>query len=107
MLTCVRDYNEVIMSSTSRFAQGWIAPKIVTSENQDEVAGIQPVSGAELGPLICESRRHPRCRVADLSTGVEIAMHSSDMHSWDPTLYPTAILGYFLLYYACAHLLTL
>lgn len=107
MLTCFRDYNKVVMSSTSRFAQGWIAPKIVTPENQDEVAGIHPVSGAELGPLIGECLRYHMYSVADLSTGVEIAMHSSDMHSWDPTLYPTAILGYFLLYYACAHLLTL
>ncbi|WWD09406.1 hypothetical protein V865_007529 [Kwoniella europaea PYCC6329] len=80
-----RDYKQVVMDS--HFPQGWLAPKYVTPENQDEVGGIYAVSGEDLDPLL------------------EIALSPGDSHSWDPTLYATALLGYFLFFYVVSNIL--
>ncbi|WVW82297.1 hypothetical protein I302_104303 [Kwoniella bestiolae CBS 10118] len=80
-----RDYQQVVMDS--HFPQGWLAPKYVTPENQDEVQDIDAVSGEELDPLL------------------EIALSPGDSHSWDPTLYATALLGYFLMFYVVSNIL--
>jgi hypothetical protein len=34
-------------------------------------------------------------------------MSSGSMHSWDPSIYPISLFGYFFGYYLCAHLLQL
>ncbi|OCF55462.1 hypothetical protein L486_06946 [Kwoniella mangroviensis CBS 10435] len=80
-----RDYKQVVMDS--HFPQGWLAPKYVTPENQDEIGGIYAVSGEDLDPLL------------------EIALSPGDSHSWDPTLYATALLGYFLIFYVVSNIL--
>ncbi|WRT64160.1 uncharacterized protein IL334_001089 [Kwoniella shivajii] len=80
-----RNYNQVVLDS--HFPQGWLAPKFVTPENQDQIRGIQAVSGQ------------------DLNSALEISLSSGEGHSWDPTLYATALLGYFLLFYVCSNAL--
>ncbi|ODO11658.1 hypothetical protein I350_00442 [Cryptococcus amylolentus CBS 6273] len=78
-----RDYEQVVLAS--HFPAGFLAPKQVTPENEKEVGHIQAASGYPLDPLL------------------EIALSTGDMHSWDPTLYATALLGYFLIYYIFSH----
>ncbi|WWC58717.1 uncharacterized protein I303_101261 [Kwoniella dejecticola CBS 10117] len=80
-----RDYDQVVLDS--HFPQGWLAPAYITPENKDEVAGIQATSAEDLDPLI------------------EIALSPSESHSWDPTLYATALLGYFLFFYVVSNLI--
>ncbi|ODO07179.1 hypothetical protein L198_00758 [Cryptococcus wingfieldii CBS 7118] len=77
------DYEQVVLAS--HFPAGFLAPKQVTPENEKEVGHIQAASGYPLDPLL------------------EIALSTGDMHSWDPTLYATALLGYFLIYYIFSH----
>ncbi|WVQ82767.1 hypothetical protein IAT38_004899 [Cryptococcus sp. DSM 104549] len=78
-----RDYENVVLDS--HFATSWLAPKVVTPENEDEVGHIEAVSGKPLDPLL------------------EISLSASNSHSWDPTFYPTALLGYMLFMYVCSH----
>ncbi|WWD17858.1 hypothetical protein CI109_102302 [Kwoniella shandongensis] len=78
-----RDYHQVVLDS--HFPAGWLAPKYVTPENVGEVGKIKAVSGQSLDPLL------------------EIALSASDTHSWDPTLYATALLGYLLFFYVVAN----
>lgn len=78
-----RVYEQVVLDS--HFPAGWLAPKKVTPENVEEVGHIQAISGQPLDPLL------------------EIALSAGQSHSWDPTLYATALLGYFLFFYVCSH----
>ncbi|KAK8865951.1 hypothetical protein IAR55_001100 [Kwoniella newhampshirensis] len=80
-----RDYDQVVLAS--HFPVGWVAPKYVTPENVDEVLHIEAVNGQPLNPLL------------------EVALSDGDAHSWDPTLYPTALLGYLLFFYVVSHVL--
>ncbi|KAL7424715.1 hypothetical protein Q5752_000399 [Cryptotrichosporon argae] len=80
-----RNYTEVVLQS--HFPNGWLAPKYVTPENSKEVSDIYATSGSSLSPL------------------VEISMSSLDTHSWDPTLYATCLLGYFLMFYVVSNII--
>lgn len=95
-----RDYLKVV--SADHFPRGWIAPKIVTPENANEVIHIHATSSDDLDPLLGELSY--RCRF-DSAHIVEIAMSRGETHSWDPSVYAIALLGYFLSYYSSAKML--
>ncbi|WVQ85398.1 hypothetical protein IAT38_007563 [Cryptococcus sp. DSM 104549] len=80
-----RDYNEIVLSS--HFPKGWLAPKYVTPENVQLVGGIQAASSEPSSPLL------------------EILLNSQEVHSWDPTFYATALLGYLLFFYALSQII--
>ncbi|WVF70462.1 hypothetical protein IAT40_005252 [Kwoniella sp. CBS 6097] len=83
---CVqRNYSDVVLES--HFPHGWLAPKFVTPENEEDVGGIYAVSGQDLDPLL------------------EISLYADGGHSWDPSLYATAVLGYLLFFYVVSNVL--
>ncbi|RXK42465.1 hypothetical protein M231_00019 [Tremella mesenterica] len=80
-----RNYNETVLES--HFPTGFLAPKFVTPENKVEIGDVYAASGSAL------------------PSSLELSLSGLDEHSWDPTLYPIALLGLLLFYYVVANVI--
>lgn len=90
-----RDYTTTVKAN--HFPEGFLAPKVVTPENADEIGDYQVVDGVPIHPLLCEPHslpqwcefRHRQCMLM-LSA---ISLNNDSLKSWDPTLFATATFG--------------